>query len=230
MKTPEYKFTHSDTVLFITGVPLSGKSTVAPLVAASIESCTVQPMDIFRLISQKLEEYKPEKERNPFVQVGSCDSYTCVGDGRYTPENLIIGFNKYAEVVCALLEVVIPKLEVRGVRNVIFEGVQLTPEIVAPYIITRNNRLIIVTSSENKLAKNRRKLFGNDRELQEQYSGEKLMLLQDEILRQSQTLPKETFKIIDNTGEYTQTVDKLLQYLLESKVITVSNEENKDCA
>lgn len=223
MKTPEYKFTSPDTILFMSGVPLSGKTTLAPLVASSIEGCTIQPMDIFRLISQRLEEYKPENERSPFVQVGSCDSYVCIGDGRYTSENLIIGFNQYAQKVSSVLDIVIPKLEVRGVTNIIFEGVQLTPEIVAPYLTTRNNKLIIVTSTEKKLAENRQKLFGDNLELHEQYSNEKLLLLQSELLRQSQLLPKDTYVIVENTGEYPVAVDNITQHLFESKIIKPLN-------
>jgi 2-phosphoglycerate kinase len=223
MKNPEYKFTNPDTILFMSGVPLSGKSTLAPLVASSIEGCTIQPMDIFRLIAQKLEEYKPENERSPFVWVGSCDSYVCIGDGRYTSENLITGFKEYAKKVSSVLDIVIPKLEVRGVTNIIFEGVQLTPENVAPYLTTRNNKLIIVTSSEKKLAENRQKLFGDNPELHEQFSNEKLLLLQSELLRQRQSLTEDSCFVVENTGEYSVAVDKIVQNLLESRIIKPLN-------
>jgi 2-phosphoglycerate kinase len=220
MQTPEYRFIHPETVLFITGVPLSGKSSITPLIAASIEGCTIQPMDIFRLISQKLEAGKPEKERNPFVQVGSCDSYIYVGNGRYTAKNLITGFNKYAKAVSSILEVVVPKLEAQGVQNIIFEGVQLTPRVVAPYLKNPNNRLIIVTASEEKLAENRQKLYKNDRVLQERYSGEKLMLLQDEILTQGRALSMESYMIVNNVDKYSKAAVRIMQYLSETGIIT----------
>jgi len=219
MQTPEYKFKNKDTVLFITGVPLSGKSTIAPLVASSIEGCTVQPMDIFRLISQRFEDLKPEGQRNPFVEYGSCDSYAFVGDGRYSAKSLITGFNEYANVVSSILGIVMPNLQAEGVQSIIFEGVQLTPRIVAPYLNNPNNKLVIITSTREKLAENRQKLFGDDGVRQERYSDERLMLLQNEILAQSEPLPRDSYFIVDNSNEYAGSAQQVIDYLLKSHII-----------
>jgi len=222
MEKPKYKFVHPDTVLFLTGIPLSGKSTLCPLISSSIEGCTLQSMDIFRLFSQEFENRKPEKIRNPYVKFGSCDSYIHIGKGKYTPRNLIIGFNRYAEVVSSLLSVVLPKLEAQGVKNMIFEGVQLTPSIVFPYL-KNNNKLIILTTNEKKIVQNRTKIFGEDLALLDRYSNEKLLLLQKEILKQSRKLPLKSVYIVDNSGEYLNTANKIIDYLLNTKVIEEIN-------
>jgi 2-phosphoglycerate kinase len=215
---PEYRFTKQGTLIFVTGVPLSGKSTITPIITSSIENCTLQPMDIIRLVAQEIESYKPKDKRNPFVNYGSCDSYIAIGDGSYSPQSLIAGFNAYSEIVCSPLRNIIPKLEVQGAQNVLFEGVQLTPSIVAPYL-SDNNRLIIVTSDAQKLESNRRKMFGDNAELIERYSIDRLLLLQEEILRQSREIPEGKVAYIDNIGNYRNTIANALQFLIKTGVI-----------
>lgn len=218
IRGPEFIFTSPNTLLFLTGSPLSGKSTIAPIIASSIEGCVQQSMDIIRILAQEIESYKPVHERNPFVHYGSCDSYTLIGDGTYSPLSLVRGFNAYAEAVSSLLIGIISKLETQGVRNVLFEGVQLTPILAKPYLID-NNHLIIVTSNEAKLRTNRDKLFGEKQELQERYSVEKLLLLQDEILRQSREISSNKVLLVDNTGGFSTTASRITNLLLSKGVI-----------
>ena len=220
MERAKYKFLEPNTVLFLTGIPLSGKSTVTPLVAAAIEGCAVQSMDIFRLFAQELENRKPKKERNPYVLFGSCDSFRHIGNGKYTPENLIIGFNNYAKVVSSLLPIVLPNLESQGVRDMIFEGVQLTPNIVKPYL-KNNNKLIVLTTDKKRIGLNRDKIFGNDEVLLERYADERLGLLQNEILTQAKSLPQEKVLVIDNSEDFLETAKGILKYLEETKTIGV---------
>jgi len=52
------EFVSPKTVLFICGVPLSGKTTITPLVASSIEGRSTQSMDIFRLLAQHWQKNK----------------------------------------------------------------------------------------------------------------------------------------------------------------------------
>lgn len=214
----EYRFTKQGTLIFVTGVPLSGKSTIAPLITSLIEGCTLQPMDIIRLVAQEIESHKPEAKRNPFVNYGSCDAYLAIGNGSYSPQSLLLGFNYYSKAVASLLQVIIPKLEVQGVQNVVFEGVQLTPSVVAPYLCG-NNRLIIITSSAQKLESNRRKMFGDNAELIKRYSTDRLLLLQEEILRQSREIPEGKVAYIDNIGDYRNTIAKTLQFLINTGII-----------
>lgn len=215
---PKYRFSREGTLVFVTGVPLSGKSTIAPLIASSIENCALQSMDIIRLVAQEIESYKPESERNPFVNYGSCDAYTAIGDGSYSPRSLILGFNAYSEVITSLLRNIIPKLEIQGAQNVLFEGVQLAPSIVTPYL-TGNNRLIILNSDAKKLESNRRKMFGENVELNERYSTDKLLLLQDEIVRQSKQVPRGRVFFVDNTGDFRNTAIQIMQFMLETGTI-----------
>lgn len=218
IRSPEFRFKEQGTLIFISGVPLSGKSTIAPLVASSIEACALQSMDIIRLVVQEIESYKPKRKRNQFVNYGSCDSYVIIGDGSYSPQSLILGFNAYSEIVCSPLRNIIPKLEVQGVQNVLFEGVQLTPSIIAPYL-NGNNKLIIVTSSVHKLESNRRKMFGDNTELIERYSTDKLLLLQERLIRQSKQVPQDKLFCVDNTGDFRYSVAQILQFMCETGVI-----------
>lgn len=218
IRNPEYRFTKQGTLIFLTGVPLSGKSTIAPLVVSSIEGCTLQPMDIIRLVAQEVESYKPEDKRSQFVYYGSCDSYKAIGDGSYSPQSLILGFNAYCKIVCSLLNSIIPKLEVQGVQNVLFEGVQLAPLEIIRYL-NGNNRLIIVTSNAHKLESNRREMFGDDTNLIEIYSTDRLLLLQEEIISQSKQIPPDKLFCVNNTGDFRYTTTQILQFLLNTGVI-----------
>jgi len=218
LKEANFRFSKPNTLLFITGVPLSGKSTIAPLITPLIDGCSLQNMDIIRLVAGQMEDLKPEVERNPFLNLGSCDAYTIVGDGTFTQEHLVTGFNAYSKAVCSVLDNILPKLEVQGAKDVIFEGVQLTPSLVAPHL-KGNNKLIIVTSTDQKLRANASKLFGNETWLLERYSPDKLLLLQDEILRQAQEIPENQLLIVDNSEAYLDSAKNIMQFLANSETI-----------
>ncbi len=215
---PQYSFANPDSTLFLTGTPLSGKSTIAPLVAANIEGCTIQNMDIIRLLAQAREVSKPEQDRNPFVQYGSCDSYLFVGDGSYSPESLIVGFNEYAKAVSSFLPKIVPQLENQGAQRVLFEGVQLTPDLVKPFL-SGNNKLIIIYSTEDRLRQNRAKRYGEDQELLERYSMDRLLLLQGEIIRQGKILPPEKTFFVENSNDYIDSTNRIMRLLLTEGVI-----------
>ena len=214
----EYAFVRQGTLMFLTGVPLSGKSMIARLLSSLIEDCFLQQMDILRLVAQDAESQKPENERNPFVNYGSCDSYLAIGDGTYSPESLIAGFNAYSEVVSSYLDKIIPKLEVQNAQNMLFEGVQLTPSVVYRYL-NNNNRLVIVTSDALTLSTNRTKVFGDSAHLTDRYSTEKLLHLQEEIIRQSREIPEGKLTYVSNTGKYETTVRQIIRYLFDSHII-----------
>ena len=88
--------------------------------------------------SQDEDKQKSPQKRNRFCKYGSCDSYIYVGDGSYSDESLIKGFQKNSKSICSVLKYIMPNLEKQGVMNVIFEGVQLNPGIIKKYLI--NNR------------------------------------------------------------------------------------------
>ena len=214
----ELKFSHPNSRIFFTGVPLSGKSSISPQVAARIEGCTLQNMDILRLTAQIAESQKPEGKRNPFVFLGSCDAYSAVGDGAFTPDSLVRGFNNYAEAVSSQLNWILPSLEAQGARDVAFEGVQLTPNIIKRHL-NDSTRLIIVTSTENQLRENAVKMFGNEADLLERYSPEKLLLLQDEILKQAAEFPKDKLLIVNNTDTISKAASSAMGFLFESGLV-----------
>lgn len=218
VKKPEYKLLGTNTLIFLTGTPLSGKTTISALLTSSIEQCGLQQMDIIRLLAQQIEELKPKNKRNKFVNFGSCDCYSLVGNGLYSPKNLVDSFNKYARAVSAPLTKIIPKLELQGVRDVLFEGVQLTPSIVAPYL-KDNNKLIVLTIRRSQLENNRNKIFGKNKGLLKRYSTDKLFLLQEEIIRQASKLPKQKVYYVENVGEYTKVVSRIIKFLLKQRII-----------
>lgn len=215
---PNYQFTDPGTLLFITGVPLSGKSTISPHLAASIEGCSMQNMDIFRLLAQTIDALKPEDEREPALQFGSCDGYLAVGDGSYSPANLLTGFGRYSRAVFGLAEIVIPSLEAQGAQSVLFEGVQLQPSLIEPHL-KGNSKLVIVTSSDVKLKENRDNLFGGDPVMNDRYSTEKLLVLQDELVRQGQELPADSVLCVENTGNWKDTLPTILDFLQRTNAL-----------
>ena len=218
LKEAEYKFAKTNSRIFITGVPLSGKSTISPLIARNISDCTWQNMDILRLTAQMVEEQKPIELRSPFVNYGSCDSYKAIGDGSFTPQSLIEGFRRYSEIVSDSLSFILPKLEAQGAKDVLFDGVQTTPDIVKRHM-NDSTILIVLTSSESRLKKNATKMFGEEQWLLDRYSPDKLMLLQDEILRQTKDFPKDKLLIVDNSGKISCSSHKIMDFLLFSGMI-----------
>lgn len=218
MYRPEFSFVDSKTNLFMTGVSMSGKSTIAPLVSAAIEGCGLQSMDIFRLLAQDFENLKPEGQRQPFVFFGSCDCYQFVGDGKYSQENLIAGFNAYARSVSSLLTNILPRMELQGVQNALFEGVQLSPSIVAPFL-SQSNKLIIITSDEKSFNQRRTDMYAKEPVFEERYATYKLMTLQRELVRQGEELPNDQVVEVKNAGEILSTVSTIFQTLLNWNVV-----------
>ena len=103
----------------------------------------------------------------------------------------------------------------------LFEGVQLTPSIVSPYL-TDDSRLIVVTSSEEQLERNRYKLFGNNPQLQERYSTEKLVILQNEILRQAKESGSDRIILVDNIQDVRETAAGIISALLKQQILQVA--------
>lgn len=219
LSMPKYVFAESGTLLFINGAPLSGKSTIAPLVTSSIAGCALQNMDIMRLAAQEIEGLKAPEDRDSVLNFGSCDSYLALGDGSYSPESLIVGYRQYAEATCWLLKRILPKLEVQGAGDVLFEGVQLLPQIVKPYLGKRN-KMITITSSPEHFLRNRANLYGaGPNELTGRYEIERLMLIQKELLDQSSDLPVGHAMQIANTGTSIDAAATILKFLADQGTI-----------
>ncbi len=213
-----FTLTQQNTLLFLTGAPLSGKSTIAPYISSAIESCSLQPMDIMRLVSQMIQQEKPAHERNPFVYLGSCECYELIGDGTYTKESLIEGYNKYSEAIFGPAAWMFPKFETQGEHNVLFEGVQITPRLVRDYL-NHKNKLIIITSNEKQLRENTIRLYGEEPNLLDRYSTDKLLAIQEELIKQTSVLKKDDFLIVENTGDYKKPVKEIFEFLLSNNVV-----------
>ena len=218
MNKSNYEFVNPNTIIFLAGVPLSGKTTLASLIVSAIRGCSLQSMDILRILAQEFEKQKPQAKRNQFVSYGSCDSYRLIGNGLYSDKNLIVGFKAYSLAVTSLLSKIIPKLENQGVKDLLFEGVQLTPDLVAPWL-NYKNKLIILTLNKNHMERNGKKIFTKEPELRQRYSSDKLLLLQEEIISQSKVIPNGQVLIVDNNSTIASVLAKIFKFLLKTEVI-----------
>lgn len=219
--TEKFDFIKPHNVIFFTGAPLSGKSTIAPELNARFNNSVMQHMDVIRLLSQEVELQKPEDQRNNFVFYGSTDAYKLVGDGSYSPERLVEGYRLYSMAVSRLLFSVFNKLNPEDIDNMTIEGVQIMPELVAPHLKRDGSGLIVLTADEKQFTHNRNKVFSDDT-IKAKYSNDRLMLVQNEILRQTNGLPKDKVMIAENTGNVDQVVGMMLQFLTKNNFITPS--------
>ena len=183
-----------------------------------IRGCTLQNMDIIRLLAQELESLKPPKLRNPFTNYGSCDSYVAIGNGKFTEKTMITGYHAYSKAVCSLLKKIIPGLELQGAKEVVFEGVQLMPLTIKPYLKNKN-KVIVITSSEQDLKTRVNQMFFGNQKLLERYSVDKLLIIQNEILRQLNFINPNKYYVVDNSSDLFDSTDDILTYLLNSKTI-----------
>jgi len=178
----KYKFTNPHNVIFVTGSPLCGKTTIAPLVAYDLDNCIVQHMDVVRLLSQEVELLKPKSLRNIFVKYGSTDSYKKISDGKYSKKSLLRGYKTYARAVSRHLISIIAKLNPEDIDNMLVEGVQLMPLFVKKFLNREGYYLIVITATEAQFLKNTNKLFSTER-LKKKYSVDKLKIIEDEFKR-----------------------------------------------
>lgn len=219
-----YRFTKPGTSIFINGAPLTGKTTIAPLLAANLAGSTIQNGDIIRLAAQAIDQQLPESIRNPFLQLGSCDAYLAVGDGLYSPETLIEGYRAYSEATCRLLGHIVSRAEVQGANDIIFEGVQLMPDTVKPYL-EGTNRLIVLTSNREMLGAKRDRRYGSGPSmLHDRYSDDRILLIQEEILRQANGLDSDIVLRLRDTGRYVEAVAKIIDFLHRTGTIEESYE------
>jgi len=114
---------------------------------------------------------------------------------------------------------VLPKLEAQGVKDIIFEGVQLTPKNISKYLKNSQNKLIIIKSNRERLLKNRDKLFGNNQTMINRYNLDRIMLVQEEIIKQTLKLERDKFFIAENNNDYLETVKSILKYLEEYGIV-----------
>jgi 2-phosphoglycerate kinase len=215
----KYRFVHPNSVLFLNGPPLSGKSTLAPELAHHIDNCIVQHMDVLHLVSQYVEEQKPLSERNEFLFYGSTDAYKLIDDGSYSEEHLLAGFKKYSAGVAQFIFSILDDLNPENIDNMVVEGVQIMPELVAEYLKRAGYALLLMVTSPDQFDQNRDNVF-SDEQTKQKYPDTMLLSLQRELISQTRELPEEKYCIIENTGNLELMVCKVIIFLLENKIIT----------
>ncbi len=215
----KYKFTAQNTIIFIAGAPSSGKTILAPLVSFEIENCIVQHMDIIRMLSEHLTLQNGRLKENKLVSSSSVDAYTQIGDGSYSPKNLIEGYKLYSQIITKHFLPVIAKLNPEDVNNMILEGVQLMPELLKDILSQTNTYLFVLTANKEHYKKNAKCRFVTD-ELRTKYSPKKLKLIEVELVSQANALPTNNYTIIPNSKMVQNTVNKVLQCLLEKNIIS----------
>lgn len=217
-----FTFSQEGSLIFVTGAPLSGKSTIAPLVTSSIDGCSMQNMDIFRLMMGREDEMKADSQKDAVLQFGSCDSYMTIGDGEYSEQSLIEGYIRNSRAVCKPLDYVIPKLEVQGAQNILFEGVQLLPSIVRKFMQTnQNSRFVIVTSTAEDLEARRGLLYtGEGYEFGRKYTSDRLELISHYLVSEAQQLPYKRVCVVDNSSTCVDAAEEVLGFLQTSGLIT----------
>lgn len=218
VKMKKYKLNQRSSKLFIVGPPLIGKTTLASHLTSIIIDMPVVSMDIVRIFAQLIENEKLAKLRNKFVQYGSCDSYTLVGDGTFKKENIINGYKAYAKAVFNPITNVIPKLETQGCENVIFEGVQLMPELVAPYL-GKNCKLIVLKSNPDRFNQSKKNLFEDNKILHNRYNNVALSTIQTEILKQASKIDSCHCIVIDNSFDKNTLITNVIKVLKEMDFI-----------
>ena len=214
----EYRFIEPGSVVFLTGTPLSGKSTIAPIVSMQIENCAMQHMDVIRLLSQQIELIKPEGQRNNLVMFGSTDAYTQIGDGTYSDAALIEGYKQYSKAVTKHFFAVLNQLNPEDISNMFIEGVQLLPEIVAPYLQSHPGLLIILTSNNNTLQTRVEERY-IDPTVQSKYRPKMLQLIQDTLLDQSKIISQKNLLVIKNNLEPLNTANAIIKSLIKKRVL-----------
>jgi 2-phosphoglycerate kinase len=172
-------------------------------------------MDIVRIFAQMIEEQKPKLKRNKFVQFGSCDSYTLVGDGTLSNSNIIEGFKLYSQAVFEPVKQILPKLETQGCEHLILEGVQIAPDLVSSYL-SESARLVVITASLGQLTRNKAQIFGDNKVLESRYSNEVLSLVQNEVIRELEDLKPGNYAVFENDKKPEDCRDEILDYLLST--------------
>lgn len=217
-----YKFTDQETNIFIAGAPLSGKSSFAPLLAACIQGAIPQNYDIFRGILIADDDQLPPSQQDKFLRLGSCDAFSALDDGRYTPGRLIEGYRQHAKAMCKPLGVLFSSMSIQGSCNVIFEGVQLSAENVSPFMRPEDVYMVL-TASDKQFLDRISKRYGNDIDLRTRYSADRLSLVQDEIVAQAHNYFSGQELVIDGEDSVVGSVMKAVAQLKNMKYVANVN-------
>lgn len=104
-------------IIIISGVPNTGKSTVAVKLASKLDWSVCVGVDQIKEIIKKYD-------RNPYLKKSSHDGWELIG--KRTIRNILLGYQRYCKGLEAGMMQIIERSKVTG-ENIILEGVQLLP-------------------------------------------------------------------------------------------------------
>lgn len=217
-----YSYILPHNVLFLTGAPLCGKSTIASILNACIVDSAIQHMDLIRLLSENMENKKPINKRNKFVGLSSVDAYKEIGNSEYSTDNLILGYKLYSEAVSQLILSVLDKLNPEDIDHLIMEGAQLLPELTAPYLSRPGYGIIVLKTTEEQFNIHRENVF-SEQNLRDKYSNEKVISIQNELIKQAEKINSKKVFIVENNGTPETVVLKILEMLEINNLIRKNN-------
>lgn len=122
-------------LIIITGVPATGKSTLAIQLAARLDWRIVVGLDEIKAVMKKYD-------KNKFLAKSSHDAWQLLG--QRSKKNILAGFRQYCLALKPGVDLLLKKSEKTG-ENLIIEGVHLVPSLYRK--IRGFNKLFIVVGS-----------------------------------------------------------------------------------
>lgn len=122
-------------LIIITGVPATGKSTLAIQLAAKLDWRIVVGLDEIKAVMKKYD-------KNKFLKRSSHDAWKLLG--QRNKKNILAGFREYCLALKPGVELLLKKSEKTG-ENLIIEGVHLVPSLYRN--IKGFNKLFIIIKS-----------------------------------------------------------------------------------
>lgn len=123
-------------LIIISGVPNTGKSTIAIKLAAKLNWSVCVGVD-------QMKEVVKKYDSNPYIKRSSHDCWELIG--KRTKRNILLGFKRYCKGIEVGVDPIIDRSKITG-ENIILEGVQLLPELFKKikgfnkvYILIRSN-------------------------------------------------------------------------------------------
>ena len=183
-------------IIFLSGVPASGKTTLARNLAKKLKIDKIIDLDCLKLTSQLFVS----KSESPYL-------YTTTHEAKNV-ENLtqIEGFNKYCNVVQDVLVKLLDKM--KNEKYIIVEGAQLTP-----FVLDKIDKSLFDSIYFNITLKNEKKLISHLNKKMKIRKGKWLENLSIilENLKYLNTLPNQIFVENNNLFLTTKKILKILR-------------------
>jgi 2-phosphoglycerate kinase len=165
-------------IIFISGIPASGKSTLAVKLAAKLNFKVCIGVD-------EIKEVVKHYDKNPFIKRSSHNCWQLLG--ARSDKNILKGYEKYCFGMTAGVSAIINQSRKTG-ENLIIEGVQLLPKLYSKFNNFNCFHFVLV-SNFDRLHQNRIKQKITERhQIQTDVWSKKekeLKLIQLELIRQA---------------------------------------------